>query len=99
MVLALAWVYVTYGATPAAAWLLYGVQPVIIAIVIKALWGLGRTAMKGPLAGVIGLAALVDGLTVGVALLAAVLLLRYKLNSTWLIAGGAVIGLLAGWWG
>jgi chromate transporter len=55
---ALAWAYVTYGNTPTAAWLLYGVQPVIIAIVLKALWGLGRTALKGPLSATIGVAAL-----------------------------------------
>ncbi len=56
IVLGLAWLYVTYGTTPAAEWLLYGVKPVIIAIVIQALWGLGRGAVKSPLLGVVGLA-------------------------------------------
>ena len=36
---------------PAAAWLLYGVKPVIIAVVVQALWALGRTAVEGPAAG------------------------------------------------
>jgi chromate transporter len=50
IVLALAWAYVRYGGTPAASWLLYGIKPVIIGIVVYALWGLGRTAVKdGPL--------------------------------------------------
>lgn len=42
MVSALAWVYVEFGTTPAVAWVLYGVKPVVIAIVGHAIWGLGR---------------------------------------------------------
>ncbi|HUI28243.1 MAG TPA: chromate efflux transporter [Candidatus Kryptonia bacterium] len=49
--LGLAWVYVEFGARPQAGALLYGVKPVIIAIVVQALWGLARTAVKSkPLA-------------------------------------------------
>jgi chromate transporter len=44
--LALAWAYVHFGARPQAAGLLYGVKPVIIAVVIQALWGLSRAAVK-----------------------------------------------------
>ncbi len=40
------WAYVTYGSLPQAAGLLYGVKPVIIAIVAIALRDLGRTALK-----------------------------------------------------
>ena len=57
-VLAFAWAYVRFGATPAANWLLYGVQPVIVAVVALAVWGLARTAVRGPVAAVVGLAAL-----------------------------------------
>ena len=49
IVLALAWVYVRWGALPIATSLLYGVKPVIIAIVVQAMWGLARTAIRGPL--------------------------------------------------
>jgi len=59
IVTALAWVYVRFGATPQAAWLLYGVKPVIIAIIVQALWNLGRMAVKGPLTAVVGTAVLV----------------------------------------
>jgi chromate transporter len=41
-----AWLYVRYGELPQTAALLYGVKPVMIAIVIQALWGLSRTAVK-----------------------------------------------------
>ncbi len=42
----LSWVYVTYGSAPAAGWLLYGVKPVIIAVILQAIWALGRRAVK-----------------------------------------------------
>jgi len=54
----LAAAYVRYGSAPQAGWLLYGVKPVIIAIVVHALWGLGRTAVKDALTGVAAVAAL-----------------------------------------
>ena len=49
IVLGLAWAYVTYGTTPAAEGLLYGVKPVIVAVVLAALVAFGRTALRGPL--------------------------------------------------
>src|SRR5512145_312212 len=41
IVLVLAWAYAAYGTTPTASWLLYGVKPVIIAIIVQALASLG----------------------------------------------------------
>ena len=49
IVLSLAWAYVRWGSLPVATSLLYGVKPVIIAIVVQAMWGLARTAVRGPL--------------------------------------------------
>src|SRR6266702_4599210 len=46
VVTALAWAYVTFGTLPAMAGVLYGVEPVVIAVIVQALWGLGRTALK-----------------------------------------------------
>jgi chromate transporter len=45
LVLVLAWAYVTYGHTPAAEIVLYGIEPVVIAIVVQALVSLGRIAL------------------------------------------------------
>jgi chromate transporter len=58
IVLALAWLYVAYGTTPQAGWLLYGVKPVMIAIILQALWNLGRKAIKDRLTLATGVAAL-----------------------------------------
>ena len=58
IVLAFAWVYVRHGSTPQVQDLLYGITPVIVAIIIHALWGLLRTAVKGPFLAVVGIAAL-----------------------------------------
>ena len=57
IVLVFAWAYQTYGQTPPAAALLYGVQPVILAIVGQALWDLSRQAVKDRLTGMVGAAA------------------------------------------
>jgi chromate transporter len=46
IVLALAWLYVHFGTTPQAGWLLHGIKPVVIAIIIQALWTLGSKALK-----------------------------------------------------
>jgi chromate transporter len=45
IVLALAWAYERYGTSPSGAGLLYGVEPVVIAIVAVALRDLARTAL------------------------------------------------------
>jgi chromate transporter len=53
--LLVAWAYVTYGSIPEVGWVLYGVKPVVIAIVIQALWNLGRRGIKGPTTAVVGI--------------------------------------------
>ncbi len=55
IVLALSWAYVHYGKTPLASGILYGIMPVVMAIIAQALWGLGRKAIKNWLTGIIGL--------------------------------------------
>lgn len=49
IVLFIAWGYIQYGSTPQVEWLLYGIKPVIIAIIVQALWNLGEKAIKNAL--------------------------------------------------
>jgi chromate transporter len=57
MVGSLAWAYIRFGALPETAGILYGIKPVVIAVVIQALWGLGRSAVKSYSLATLGLAA------------------------------------------
>ena len=59
MVSAFAWAYVHFGHLPAISALLYGVKPVVIAVILQALWGLCRTAVKTRLLAIIALASAV----------------------------------------
>lgn len=49
-----AWAYVRYGALPELAGLLYGIKPVVIAVIAQAIWALGRTAVKTTTVALIG---------------------------------------------
>jgi chromate transporter len=47
IVLALAAGYVRFGTLPQVGWALYGIKPVVVAIIAQALIGLGRTVLHG----------------------------------------------------
>jgi len=79
----LAWAYVRWGALPQAAGLLYGVKPVVIAVVLQALWKLGRSAVK-----TIWLAAVTA---------AAVALAAVGVNELLVLVIGGVLGVGAVW--
>ncbi|MFM8319898.1 MAG: chromate efflux transporter [Chloroflexota bacterium] len=49
MVLGLAYLYQRYGALPETAALMYGISPVIIAIILQALLGLSKKMLRSPL--------------------------------------------------
>ena len=53
IVLGCAWAYVRYGELPPVEAVLYGIKPVIIAVVLQALWRLGKSAVKTALLGLI----------------------------------------------
>jgi chromate transporter len=86
IVLALAWAYVRYGTTPTGGGVLYGVGPVVIAVVAVAVWELARGALtrhreRGRLA--------VAGLTaVGLAALAGYLA---GVNALVILAAGGLV--------
>ena len=75
--LALAWLYVGYGQTPTASSLLYGIKPVVVAIIAVAISQLARTASKGPLFVLVGLAVFTLALA--------------GVNELALLAGGALL--------
>jgi chromate transporter len=58
LVLAVAWLYARYGTTPTFSRLLYGVRPVVLAIIMMALVALVRTVVKSPLIAVVAVAIL-----------------------------------------
>ena len=57
IVLGCGWAYVRYGKLPQAEAVLYGIKPVIIAIVVQALWGFGKTALKNSVLSIVAIAA------------------------------------------
>lgn len=83
IVLVFAVLYARYGSTPQVQSLLYGVIPVIIAVIFQALWGLLRTAVKGPLTATVGAVSVLLYLLTGI-------------GEIPLLAAGALIVLLAG---
>jgi chromate transporter len=96
IVLALAWVYERSGSLPLTGWVLYGVKPAILAIVVDALWQLGRRALRTwqlalATAAVAGLALL--GLDPLVLLLGAALLVMLARNAA-RVWGGRLSGLV-----
>ncbi|MFN8582703.1 MAG: chromate transporter, partial [Gemmatimonadaceae bacterium] len=82
IVTAIAWAYMRFGALPAANAVLYGVKPVVIAVVIQALWRLLRTAVKSVTLAVVGAVALV--------------MTAAGTNELLVLATGAVLVMLAG---
>ena len=46
--LSFAWVYQRYGTTPQLESVLYGIKPVVIAVILQAIWGLGRAVASDP---------------------------------------------------
>jgi chromate transporter len=81
MVGAIAWVYTRYGTLPEVSGVLYGVKPVVIAIILQALWRLGRVAVK----------------TRGLAVLAALAVVAVStgVNELIVLAGGGLVMALA----
>lgn len=74
IVMACAWGYVEFGRLPQAEGLLYGIKPVIIAIVLQAFWSLGKSAIKSTALGCVllfGVLAIACGVSELVVLVAA----------------------------
>jgi chromate transporter len=77
LVWGLAIAYVEYQTMPTVGWLLYGIKPVIIAIISQALWKLGKAALKD-----------IITWTVGILVLS---LCFFKVNEILLMLGAGVV--------
>ncbi len=92
IVTGLAWAYVQYGDTPAVEGLLYGVVPAVIAIIVWALVGLLRIALKltGPIRRPSG-----TSISLGVLAVAALVAYLLGVNELAVLAGGALVAAAA----
>jgi chromate transporter len=86
--------YVRFGALPQAQAILYGVKPVIIAIVLQALWRLGRTAGKTRFLVVVAVAAAAASLA-GANELVVLLAAGLAVSAARAVCGSAPAGMLA----
>ena len=75
----IAWAYARYGTTPQVGWLMYGIGPVVIAIVVQALVKLGQAALSRRVYAPVGAAAVVAALA--------------GVNELTVLAAGGAIGL------
>lgn len=84
MTTCLAWAYVRFGSLPQVGRFLYGLKPVVIAIIAQALWKLGRTAVKTRFLGMAGIASM-GAAVAGAAALS-------------ILAGAGVVAGFREWW-
>jgi chromate transporter len=75
-----AWAYDRFQTVPQAEALLYGIKPAVIAVILSAVWRLGKTAAKGPF--LIGIGFLV------------MLLVLFGINEIIALLGGGIVGIL-----
>ncbi|HWY54365.1 MAG TPA: chromate efflux transporter [Terriglobales bacterium] len=59
MVTALAWAYVRFGSLPQFSGVLYGVKPIVIALIVQAVFKLARSAVKSKWLAIVGALAVV----------------------------------------
>jgi chromate transporter len=70
LVVGFAWAYMQFGAVPQVAGLLFGIKPVVVALIAQAIWNLGKTALKSaPLAALAVLVVILAALGLPVLLL------------------------------
>jgi chromate transporter len=95
LMVACAWAYITFEALPQLQGILYGVKPVIIAVILQALWGLARTAIKGWVLAAIALLATASALAGGNVLMILLTAGFVTVFQAWLKEGGPSANLAA----
>lgn len=84
----LAWVYVKYGMLPAVQPLLMGIKPAVLAVILGALWRLGRTASKPQ-------AAMQTRIVLGIIGFAVAVAVYLGAPVVWSLVAGGVLGMAA----
>ena len=79
-----AWLYVRFGTLPQVGHLLHGAKPAVVAVVGRAIWRLGKTAVRSRFLAVLGVSA-IGGTLAG-------------LGTLTVIAGAGAIAGLQDWW-
>jgi chromate transporter len=86
ILIALSWIYMTYGSLPAVVGVMYGIKPAVVAIVLAAAWRIGSRTLKNPV-------------LVSIAVAAFLAIAALGLPFPMIVLGAAVIGLVGGrWW-
>ena len=85
LLIALSWIYISFGTLPVVAGLLYGIKPAVTAIVLFAAWRIGTRALK-------------TAALRGLALLAFVAIFFVDVPFPAIILGAAAAGMLGGQW-
>ena len=80
LTLGCAWVYDRFQTVPQVEALLYGIKPAVIAVILSAVWRLGKTAAKGTF-------------LIGIGFLVMVLVL-FGINEIIALLGGGIVGIL-----
>jgi chromate transporter len=83
ILIALSWVYLTFGSVPAVAGVLWGIKPAVVAVVLFAAWRIGSRALKS--------AALW-----AFAALAFVAIFAFDVDFPWIVAAAALGGAVGG---
>ncbi len=84
----LAWVYMKYGMLPAVQPLLMGIKPAVLAVILGALWRLGRTASKPQ-------AAMQTRIVLGIIGIAVAAAVYLGAPVVWSLVAGGVLGMAA----
>ncbi|SDC23381.1 chromate transporter [Massilia sp. PDC64] len=85
VLIALSWIYMTWGQVPAIAGIMAGIKPAVVAIVLAAAWRIGSRTLR-------------NGLLVGIALAAFVGIDLLNVPFPLIVLGAAVIGFVGGRW-
>ncbi len=83
LMIALSWVYVTFGSQPIVAGIFYGIKPAVTAIVVQAAWRIGGRTLR-------------NRWLIGVALAAFFAISILQLPFPFIIAAAAIVGVVGG---